>query len=122
MAHNVWTHITSVQEANRQYDKGIRPGMLIDKPKKQTTNDNAANELVSQFNFLEIDDTISNVQGADTVYFRDIVDEIFSQTDQQQALDTVEKYSDFYKKIPGTRGYTGENTLNVNTQFDKITE
>ena len=122
MAHNVWTHITSVQEANRQYDKGIRPGMLINKPKKQTTNDNAAKELVSQFNFLEIDDTVSNVQGADTVYFRDIVDEIFSQTDRQQALDTVEKYSDFYKKIPGTRGYTGENTLNVNTQFDKIME
>lgn len=29
MGHNVWSHITSVQEANRQYDLGIVPGMLV---------------------------------------------------------------------------------------------
>jgi hypothetical protein len=28
MGHNVWTHINAVQEANRQYDKGVMPGML----------------------------------------------------------------------------------------------
>ncbi len=30
MAHNVWSHINAVQEANRQYDSGITPAMLID--------------------------------------------------------------------------------------------
>ena len=30
MAHNVWTHIHSVQEANRQYDAGLCPNMLVD--------------------------------------------------------------------------------------------
>ncbi len=30
MAHNVWTHINAVQEANRQYDAGLTPGMLIE--------------------------------------------------------------------------------------------
>ena len=30
MAHNVWSHINAVQEANRQYDNGITPAMLID--------------------------------------------------------------------------------------------
>ena len=28
MGHNVWTHINAVQEANRQYDQGVMPGML----------------------------------------------------------------------------------------------
>jgi len=30
MAHNVWTHINAVQEANRQYDAGLTPGMLVE--------------------------------------------------------------------------------------------
>lgn len=29
MAHNVWMHIESVQRANRLYDRGIRPSMLV---------------------------------------------------------------------------------------------
>jgi len=29
MGHNVWSHINAVQEANRQYDAGIIPKMLI---------------------------------------------------------------------------------------------
>ena len=30
MAHNVWTHIESTQRANREYDNGLFPNMLID--------------------------------------------------------------------------------------------
>ena len=30
MGHNVWTHINAVQEANRQYDAGVTPKMLVD--------------------------------------------------------------------------------------------
>jgi hypothetical protein len=29
MGHNVWSHLTAVQEANRQYDQGVVPGMLV---------------------------------------------------------------------------------------------
>jgi hypothetical protein len=29
MGHNVWSHITAVQEANRQYDQGVVPNMLV---------------------------------------------------------------------------------------------
>ena len=29
MGHNVWMHINAVQEANRQYDNGIIPNMLV---------------------------------------------------------------------------------------------
>ena len=30
MGHNVWSHINAVQEANRQYDNGIVPNMLVE--------------------------------------------------------------------------------------------
>jgi len=30
MGHNVWMHINAVQEANRQYDLGNKPSMLVD--------------------------------------------------------------------------------------------
>ena len=30
MVSNVWTHITAVQEANRQYDAGLNPKMLVE--------------------------------------------------------------------------------------------
>jgi hypothetical protein len=30
MAHNVWTHISAVQEANRKYDAGLNPKMLVE--------------------------------------------------------------------------------------------
>lgn len=29
-SHNVWMHITAVQEANRQYERGVFPKMLVD--------------------------------------------------------------------------------------------
>jgi hypothetical protein len=29
MGHNVWSHLTAVQEANRQYDQGVTPRMLV---------------------------------------------------------------------------------------------
>ena len=30
MGHNVWMHINAVQEANRQYDNGVIPAMLVE--------------------------------------------------------------------------------------------
>ena len=30
MGHNVWSHINAVQEANRQYDAGLLPNMLVE--------------------------------------------------------------------------------------------
>ena len=30
MGHNVWSHINAVQEANRQYDNGVLPAMLVE--------------------------------------------------------------------------------------------
>ena len=41
MGHNVWQHVNSVQEANRQYDAGLYPAMLI-------------NEEFSRYTFKEL--------------------------------------------------------------------
>ena len=39
MGHNVWHHINSVQEANRQYDSGCIPKMLVDENTGVTITD-----------------------------------------------------------------------------------
>ena len=39
MGHNVWLHINSVQEANRQYDNGVYPSMLVDKSSGMTVTE-----------------------------------------------------------------------------------
>ncbi len=57
MGHNVWMHLTSVQEANRQYDAGLCPAMLVDERFERTyfkdvveaifsTNDRATAEAI----------------------------------------------------------------------------
>ena len=36
VGHNVWQHVNSVQEANRQYDLGLCPAMLVDERFERT--------------------------------------------------------------------------------------
>lgn len=89
MSHNVWMHLNSVQEANRQYDAGVVPAMLVQ-------------------------------EKFDKIFFRDIVDAIFSTSDRSTADSIVEEFSKFWMAIPGTRGYTGKRTINANTNFAKL--
>lgn len=89
MGHNVWMHINAVQEANRQYDLGLCPAMLVQE----------------KFN---------------RVYFKDIVDAIFSTSDRGIADSIVDEFSKFWISIPGTRGNTGKRTVNADTSFFKF--
>ena len=89
MGHNVWTHINSVQEANRQYDAGLCPGMLVD-------------------------------ERFDRVFFKDVVDAIFSTSDRGTAEAIIEEFSKFWMRIPGTRGYTGKRTVNASTKANEF--
>ena len=89
MGHNVWLHLNSVQEANRQYDAGLCPSMLV------------------QENF-------------ERVYFRDVVDAIFSCNDRDTANAVIESFSKFWIAIPGTRGATGKKTVNASTMFANL--
>jgi hypothetical protein len=86
MGHNVWLHLNSVQEANRQYDAGLCPAMLVQ-------------------------------EKFDRLYFRDVVDAIFSTDDRTIAEAIIEEFSKFWMAIPGTRGATGKKTVNASTMF-----
>jgi len=62
MAHNVWTHINAVQEANRQYDLGLTPRMLVEEKFDKiafkdiinavfaTSSRDEANAVIEEFN------------------------------------------------------------------------
>jgi hypothetical protein len=89
MGHNVWSHINAVQEANRQYDAGLVPHMLVQ-------------------------------ERFDRVYFRDIVEEIFSAASLPKALSLIENHRNYFLKIIGTRGAIGKKTINSSSKFGEF--
>jgi hypothetical protein len=99
MGHNVWTHIHSVQEANRQYDAGNYPEMLV-----ATTADK------------------KNFRKYNRNFFRDIVDDIFATSDRGKADALVEHYNRYWLSIIGTRGAVGKKTFNSSTVFNALFE
>jgi hypothetical protein len=89
MGHNVWMHLSAVQEANQQYDAGLCPAMLVDEKFQR-------------------------------IYFKDLVDAIFSTNDRTIAESIIEKYSKFWMAIPGTRGAIGKKTINSGTTYSEL--
>ena len=96
MGHNVWLHLNSVQEANRQYDLGLCPAML-----------DATTAIPKPFTDFS---PLPNK-------FRDVVDAIFSAADRDSAIAIIDYYDKFWQAIPGTRGATGKKTVNASTKF-----
>lgn len=97
MGHNVWSHINAVQEANRQYDLNIIPEMLV------------ATKIKNK-NFVNYRHN----------YFKDMIEEIFSLSDRDKALQVIDEFSRYWMDIPGTRGYTGKKTISARPMFDKL--
>ena len=91
MGHNVWSHINAVQEANRQYDNGVVPNMLVQ-------------------------------EKHDRIFFRDVVDRIFSCTNKEESIKLIDEHSMFWTEIPGTRGAIGKKTVNNQTYFGELFE
>ena len=89
MGHNVWSHINAVQEANRQYDNGVIPRMLVQE----------------QF---------------DRVFFRDVVEAIFSKTTLEDSLAVIKEHEKFFMSIRGTRGYTGKKIVSARPKFAEL--
>lgn len=99
MAHNVWLHINSVQEANRQYDAGLTPSMLaVDSADKKT--------------YRQYDHT----------YFRDIVNEIFATSDRGRAEELVKHYDKYWMNVVGTHGNKGKKTVNPSASWNNLFE
>ena len=101
MGHNVWLHLNSVQEANRQYDAGLCPAML-----------DATTAITKPFTDFS---PLPNK-------FRDVVDAIFSAPDRDSAIAIIDYYDRFWQAIPGTRGAIGKKTVNASTNFSKFFE
>jgi hypothetical protein len=89
MGHNVWSHINAVQEANRKYDSGSVPAMLVQ-------------------------------EKHDRIYFKDVVDAIFSADKREDAELIIKTFDKFWQAIIGTRGATGKKTVNAATQFANL--
>ena len=99
MGHNVWTHIHAVQEANRQYDAGNYPEMLV-------------SSTADKKNFRQYDRN----------FFRDIVNDIFATSDKGKAENLIEHYNKYWMSIVGTRGAVGKKTVNAGTMFNTLFE
>jgi hypothetical protein len=56
----------------------------------------------------------------DQKFFRDIVDEIFSINNREDAMAMIESHSKYWMTIPGTRGAVGKKTVNASTYFDTL--
>jgi len=97
MGHNVWTHIHAVQEANRQYDSGKYPEMLV--------SSTADKKSFRQY---------------DRNFFRDIVNDIFATSDRGKAEEIIEHYNKYWMSIVGTRGAVGKKTVNSGTMFNNL--
>jgi hypothetical protein len=54
------------------------------------------------------------------VYFKDVVDAIFSAPDQATAIAIIDGFDKFWQAIPGTRGATGKKTVNASTMFSTL--
>ena len=96
MGHNVWMHLTAVQEANRRFDSGEHPAMMQYSGTKNRTGDHA--------------------------YFEDIVESIFAAPTQADSLKIIEKYSKYWTDIIGTRGFKGDKVVNAHTMAGKLVD
>jgi hypothetical protein len=94
MGHNVWMHLTAVQEANQRFDAGEHPAMMRYSGTKGRTGDFS--------------------------YFEDIVERIFAAPDRATSEQIIESYSRYWMDIIGTRGFKGDKTINANTQFNNL--
>ena len=97
MGHNVWSHINSVQEANRHYDNNKCPNMLITSKFNKKT--------VVEYNHK---------------FFRDIINDIFSTSDRGKAEKLIEQYSPYWLTVIGTRGLQRDNSITSKASVGKF--
>jgi hypothetical protein len=92
MGHNVYQHITAVQEANRKYDAGVIPAMLID------------------------------ARFVDSITIDKLVDTVLSTATRKEAIDILEANDRYFDQIVGTRGFSGKKEKNARSQYNVLFE
>jgi hypothetical protein len=89
-AHNVYQHMFSVQEANRQYEAGSIPAMLL-------------NETFERITFTDLVDEIFSLK---------------DKQKSLDLLDHHSKF--WMQIKAGSSGYSGKRAVNANTMFDEL--
>jgi len=88
--HNVWSHMTAVQEANRRYDQGVVPKMLT-------------NDTFEKIVFSEVVDQIFALK---------------DRQKSLDMIESYTRY--WMQFQSGSQGYSGKKTVNSLTMFDEL--
>ena len=91
-SHNVWMHMTAVQEANRQYDRGVIPKMIL-------------NETFERIRFSELVDEIFSLN---------------NRQKSLELIDLHSRF--WMQMQSGSQGFSGKKTMNSMTMFDQLFE
>jgi len=91
-AHNVYQHIHAVQEANRKYDQGIIPKMVM-------------NETFERIRFSEIVDEIFSLK---------------DRQKSLDLIDKYDRF--WMQMKSGSQGFSGKKAVNALTMFDQLFE
>jgi hypothetical protein len=89
-AHNVYQHMYAVQEANRRYDSGIIPKMVM-------------NETFERVRFSEIVDEIFSLKDREK---------------SLELIDKYDRF--WMQMKSGSQGFSGKKTVNAMTMFDQL--
>jgi len=89
-AHNVYQHMYAVQEANRRYDSGIIPKMIM-------------NETFERVRFSEIVDEIFSLKDREK---------------SLELIDKYDRF--WMQMKSGSQGFSGKKTVNAMTMFDQL--
>jgi len=91
-AHNVYQHIVAVQEANRRYEKGVVPAMIM-------------NDTFERVVFSEVVDEIFSLK---------------DRQKSLALIDKYDRF--WMQMKSGSQGFSGKKTVNAMTMFDELFE
>jgi hypothetical protein len=92
MGHNVWMHLTAVQEANQRFDLGERPAMMQH----------------SKGDYAKFEDIIERIFSATT------------KEDSLAEIEKYGGDNGYWTEIVGTRGNKGKKAVNASTQYNVL--
>jgi hypothetical protein len=114
-SHNVWMHMNAVQEANRQYEKGIVPKMLMNEQFERVLFKDVIDEIFSKKTKQESIDLINQnsrlwmqfqsgsqgISGKKTMNALTMFDQLFDVQDDVEFEEVIEDSDDEISKILG---------------------
>jgi hypothetical protein len=114
-SHNVWMHMNAVQEANRQYEQGVVPKMLVHKLEGDSFFKNLVDEIFSKKTKQEALDVINyhnsywkqfqsgsqGISGKKTENAMTMFDQLFEINNSEPEIEEVIEDSDAMNEILG---------------------